>query len=242
MQEIKFLEKIGKGNSSEVFLAKYTSIDSNEQFCAVKIIEKNKNTNEIEILKSLNHPNLVCYINSFHDHDKNYIILEYIKGVDILTWRKSNTDIRDIDCLVDQICIAIKYIHSCDIVHGDLSSKNILIQNIKIKVLDFGESAKESQKKIYTIITPKYASPEIISQKIIHLSKISDLWSSGIILFELITGEAPFKGNTINSIYERILHKKIDFKEYKLSKKHSILLKNLLKKDLKKRKLINNIF
>lgn len=174
----------------------------------------NKFIKEILIISNLRHPNITLYIGSSINYLTNnslkneyYMITEYIgKGslfdhLHVLKLKLTNIEILNI---AYEIAIALKYLHSRDILHCDLKSSNILIDNnSKIKVSDFGLS------KLYNVLkndyegkgrigTPHWMPPEVMLGK--PYTKESDVFSYGMIIWEMIYGEIPYYGLTPNQI------------------------------------------
>lgn len=161
---------------------------------------------EANSLTKLDNPHIVQIYDFGNDHGVPYLIMEYVKGTDLKTYLKEHYPLsceKVID-IMEQILSAVESAHRIGIIHRDLKPQNILIDNYgKVKVTDFGISiaAMESATitKTNTMIgSVHYISPEQARGSII--TKQSDIYSLGIILFELLTGKVPFEGQTAVSI------------------------------------------
>lgn len=161
---------------------------------------------EANSLTKLDNPHIVQIYDFGNDHGVPYLIMEYVKGTDLKTYLKEHYPLscEKVVDIMEQILSAVESAHRIGIIHRDLKPQNILIDNYgKVKVTDFGISiaAMESATitKTNTMIgSVHYISPEQTRGSII--TKQSDIYSLGIILFELLTGKVPFEGQTAVSI------------------------------------------
>ena len=160
---------------------------------------------EIELLKNLEHPNIVKYYNYLKEENHIYIIMEYLEGCTLKQYIKENSGNITEDIargIIKQLLNALSYLHyMCDICHRDIKPENIIFtekgNTSHIKILDFGLSSDsfESKLKMKNCGTLTYMAPEQISSLI--YSKAVDIWSVGIILYMLLN-----KGN--NPFYKKI--------------------------------------
>uniref|UniRef100_A0A914IAN1 non-specific serine/threonine protein kinase n=1 Tax=Globodera rostochiensis TaxID=31243 RepID=A0A914IAN1_GLORO len=176
--------------------------------------------NEVNIFKTLNHPNIVKSFYSFEELSRfsgvKYLVLvlEYVNGGDLETWlnRKTN-DHRllvpeaDIWRVFTQIADAVQYIHKQHIIHRDLKPPNVLLTTEDIvKLTDFGLSRQQNAgSRVQTVCgTPYYMSPERILEE--SYTTKSDVWSLGCILYEMATLRSPFFGekDNISSLMQKI--------------------------------------
>lgn len=159
----------------------------------------------------LNHPNIVIIYDVDEDKDFSYIVMEYLQGKDLklLLEKEIRFDLPRTINIISQICSALDYAHQMGIVHRDIKPSNIILtQNQHVKVADFG-IAKLPHFGTLTqtgsiIGTPYYMSPEQIEGR--KLDGRSDLFSVGVILYEMLTGCHPFSGETIPSVVYKIVH------------------------------------
>ena len=248
----EYISTIGKGSYGIVGLYKDRKVKSMKY--AIKSIKKDffnlnsiENTlKEIEILRSLDHPNIVKYFESYEDENYLHIVMEYIPGESLYNIIKKNNNKKinfkekEIKEIILNLLKVVSFLHKKKIVHRDLKLENILfsIPNdySSLKIIDFGLSSNFTLKKEKFIVgTPYYMSPEMI-EGIYHYK--SDLWSIGVILYSLITGKYPFNGKDKNEVFSLINSGKYNKKNLN-KKNYSIEAKNLIKKiftiDLNKR-------
>ena len=177
---------------------------------------------EIELLKNLEHPNIVKYYNYLKEENHIYIIMEYLEGCTLKQYIKENSENITEDIargIIKQLLNALSYLHyMCDICHRDIKPENIIFtekgNTSHIKLLDFGLSSDsfESKLKMKNCGTLTYMAPEQISSLI--YSKAVDIWSVGIILYMLLNkGKNPFytKGDSPSFLVENINNKEVEF-------------------------------
>lgn len=159
----------------------------------------------------LNHPNIVIIYDVEEENDSSYIVMEYLEGEDLksLLDRQGKVALVRAGRIIGQICQALDFAHQNDIVHRDIKPSNIiLLENDKVKVADFG-IAKMPQLGTLTqtgdiIGTPFYMSPEQIEGR--KVDGRSDIFSTGVLLYEMVTGIRPFDGDTIASVVYKIVN------------------------------------
>ena len=177
---------------------------------------------EIELLKNLEHPNIVKYYNFLKEENHIYIIMEYLEGSTLRQYMRDNSENINEDIareIIKQLLNALSYLHySCDICHRDIKPENIIFTEkddiSHIKLLDFGLSTDsfESKLKMQNCGTITYMAPEQISS--LRYTKGVDIWSVGIILYRLLNkGKYPFynKGDSTSVLIENINNKEIEF-------------------------------
>ncbi|XP_010259770.1 PREDICTED: CBL-interacting serine/threonine-protein kinase 21 [Nelumbo nucifera] len=195
-------ESIGQGTFAKVKLALDTSTG---QYVAVKIIDKkmvmqyklmDQVKREISTMRLLNHPNIVRIYEVIATKTKIYIVMEYISGGQLsnkLSYLKRMTE-QEARKYFQQLIDAVEYCHSRGVYHRDLKPENLLIDGKgNLKVSDFGLSALRKPGDLLSTIcgSPCYASPEVITNKN-YDGAAADVWSCGVILFELLAGYLPF--------------------------------------------------
>ena len=217
----KVLKQLGEGAFGKAFLCEKESDDS---LCVIKqILIEGMNEQEIadalnesNILKKLNHPYIIKYYDVFKSKKPKHminIVTEYADGGDLsekIKERKNkneNFTEKEILDYLTQICLAIKHIHDKKIIHRDLKSENIfLMKNGKVKIGDFGISKifKKKNDEAKTMLgTPFYLAPEILEGKPYDSS--SDIWSLGVILYEIMTFQLPFNANSLPMLTVKII-------------------------------------
>lgn len=155
---------------------------------------------ESEILKSLNHPNIVRILNCFAMSDmKVIIVMEYLEGGELLELLKVKNKFEEnlARLYFKQIVSAVHYCHRQGIIHRDLKLENILVKNEKtVKVADFGISGVADRfNPDADWGTLKYMAPEVLSGKNRLNSTGVDVWACGVILYYMVTGSLPFRGS-----------------------------------------------
>ena len=228
---------IGKGTFSIVKLG----IDrTTGEKVAIKILNKNKILNksdaerverEINILKNVNHINLIKIFKIIEDSENYYMIMEYCEIGELFNYivKKRRLDENESAYYYFQIINGLEYIHLKNIVHRDLKPENLLIYNQNIlKIIDFGLSNFNKNDEFLSTPcgSPYYASPEIIiGQK--YDGNLIDIWATGITLFAMLCGGLPFEGQTNEILFKNIVICKVDYPNY-LSDISVDLLKKIL--------------
>ena len=192
---------------------------------------KEKLRNEVEVLSKLHHPFINQILDNFETDTHFFIVMEYICG-DLLSFiRKRNKLNEQISKMIfKQLIEGLKYIHKKNIIHRDIKLDNILIDTTNtVKICDFGVSRKiEKGQKIYERCgTPAYIAPEIY-KKIGYTGFQSDVWSAGVTLYYILSGNLPFKGTNIHELENAIL-----LGEYKKIKDISYEANDIIDKMLK---------
>lgn len=168
---------------------------------------------EAESAGLLTHPNIVTIYDCGEEHDLAYIAMEYLEGVDLEGYTKKENlfPLRETLHILYQVADALDYAHSKGIVHRDIKPANImrLTETKEVKVTDFGIARITSSSKTRTGVilgTPFYMSPEQIAAK--KVDGRSDIFSLGLVLFELLTGEKPFPGDDMTTVMFNIAKEK----------------------------------
>ena len=219
--EKKYIIKklLGRGSFGRVFLAQnITTLE----YIAMKEIPKTSEDlltdseimDEIEILKNLDHPDIVRIMEFYNTEESYYIINEYCPCGELFEQINNQFSETQIAVMFRQILSGLAYLHSNNIIHRDLKLENILIQEIEksretnedlfiLKIIDFG-TAKifDKNKKAKAIVgSSYYIAPEVINKK---YNRECDLWSAGVILYMFIVGHAPFDGGSDKEIMEKV--------------------------------------
>ncbi|XP_010293467.1 PREDICTED: calcium/calmodulin-dependent protein kinase type 1G [Phaethon lepturus] len=188
-----FMEALGSGAFSEVFLVKQRSTG---KLFALKCIKKSPLTrdssleNEIAVLKKIKHENIVTLEDIYESTTHFYLVMQLVSGgelFDRILERGVYTE-KDASVVIHQVLTAVKYLHENGIVHRDLKPENLLYltpeENSKIMITDFGLSKMEQNGIMSTACgTPGYVAPEVLAQK--PYSKAVDCWSIGVITYIL---------------------------------------------------------
>lgn len=214
----EILEELGRGAMGIVYkgrdpkLGRLTAIktirftDDFDEDQAAKIREQFYR--EAEVVAKLSHPNIVTIYDVGEDLDLSYLAMEYLEGESLETFARKESLLpirRGID-VTAQVCDALEYAHSHGIVHRDIKPANIMIlKNGLVKVTDFGIARATASSKTRTGVikgTPYYMSPEQISG--MKVDGRSDIFSLGIVFYQLLTGELPFGGENLAAIMYQI--------------------------------------
>jgi len=242
MEKYLVLEHIGEGSFGKVYKARR----KNTGFTvAMKFITKHgksekdlKNLRqEIGILRKLNHENIILMFDAFETDREFCVVTEYAQGelFDILQddQRLPESTVQQI---AKQLVKALHYLHSNRIIHRDMKPQNVLIgSNGRIKLCDFGFArAMSSNTIVLTSIkgTPLYMSPELVKE--LPYDGSSDLWSLGVILYELYVGQPPFYTNSIYSLINHIVKDPVKY-PVDISREFKSFLQGLLQKNPAKR-------
>lgn len=212
-------EKIGEGGFGEVFKALHKKTGAER---AVKVIYKTEsddfdfekvNTtirNEFAVVKSLDHPNMLKQYEMFEDEDKFMIVTDLYMGGELLDELEAIGCFQEDDAalLLNHMLTCVNYIHQNNLAHRDLKPENILLEaSMKlddIKVIDFGLAQRTvpGVKFKEYVGTSYYMSPQIVKQ--IPYTNKCDVWSCGVICFLVLGGYAPFDGDEVTEICDRI--------------------------------------
>ena len=219
----EILKLIGFGSFGKVYLANHIPT---KYKVAIKIVNNHKNPNvksKYNILKGLNHINIIKIFDYFEKNDKTYIVLEYISGGELFDQIKNKGPLKqnELSSIFFQLIKILKYLHKKNIYHRDLKLENILLsKNNLIKLIDFGSAIKQQKKlninssKNNLLLTKcgsiNYCAPEIL-KGFKYNGKNSDIWSLGVILYVLSTGSLPFDENNEHELIKKILKCKINY-------------------------------
>ena len=216
----KVLKELGRGAMGLVYLGKDPTI---QRFVAIKTMRldqinrddklqdvKARFFREAESTGRLSHPNIVTIYDAGEEDDLGYIAMELIEGTPLNQWaRKPNLrPVNEVLLTVATVADALGYAHQQGIVHRDIKPANIMFTKDHIvKVMDFGIAKMASSSKTETNIvlgTPTYMSPEQIAGK--KVDGRSDIFSLGVVLFELLTGQLPFTADNVSAVLFSIAH------------------------------------
>jgi calcium-dependent protein kinase len=164
-----------------------------------KLLKDKEVRQEVVLLSSMDHPNILKIYEYFYSNGNIYLILDYCKEGDLLEIIKSRKLFkeREASFIIYQVLLALNYCHSRKMIHRDLKPENIMVTSVEpngqylIKLIDF-DNAMVSHKKVSGVVgSYLYASPEAIDG---DYNEKSDIWSAGVILFLLLSGTLPFFG------------------------------------------------
>jgi len=205
--------------------------------------EKRMFFNEINILKDLDHPNILKMYEFFEDEKRYYIVTDICKGGELFDEivARGKFSERDAAMLMKQVLGCINYCHQNHIVHRDLKPENILLEQSKefdqIKIIDFGTSlvCDDKVKLDEKLGTPYYIAPEVLAKS--YGSKC-DIWSCGVITYITLSGIPPFNGSSDQEIMKKVKLGKFSFADpvwNNMSDQGKDFITQLLTKDQNKR-------
>ena len=168
---------------------------------------------EAQAAGNLNHPNIVGIYEYGEDAGRAFIAMEYVQGRTLsdLLKKKHPFSLADIQTILTGVLAALEYSHRMGVIHRDIKPGNIMIDEAgTVKVMDFGIARIESSEltRTGTILgTPGYMSPEQLLGETVDLR--SDLYSAGVVLYELLTGERAFTGSSFASVIYKVVHNEL---------------------------------
>lgn len=212
---------LGKGKFGNVYLAR----EKQSKFVvAIKVLFKNQIQTaqvehqvrrEVEIQTHLRHPNILRMFGYFHDDRRVYLILEYARNGALYKHLQDQPDKRfnekTVAAYIRDLSKALVYCHSKKVIHRDIKPENILLgSNGELKIADFGWSVHAPSSRRFTLCgTVDYLSPEMV-QGVAHTYTV-DLWSVGVLCYELLVGQPPFDSKEYGTTYKKILSAQMNF-------------------------------
>lgn len=205
-------DKLGAGGMAVVFQAQDTLL---ERTVAIKILRQDFSQDptfrerfrqEAKAAANLSHPNIVTVFDFGLDQQHLYIVMEHLPGTNLkdILKNRGRLSIDETLALMVQACAGIGYAHRAGLVHCDIKSHNLVVSpDQRLKVTDFGiaralASIKPDEKIDYVWGSPQYFSPEQAAGG--APSPASDVYSLGVIMYEMLTGQLPFEGQTMEEL------------------------------------------
>lgn len=240
--------EIGTGGFSTVHEA---TRKSDQTKYAVKCIKKQQIEGEdikllkreIQIMKQLDHPNILKLYEVYEDDEKFYLVMELVQGKELFDKivERGQYSEKDAAHIVRQILSAVEYLHKNDIAHRDLKPENLLsagsAEKEVIKIADFGFSKNFGEEKLMTSCgSPGYVAPEVLTCE--SYDKSVDMWSVGVILYILLCGYPPFYADNAPALFKKIMDVQYDFDDPSwedVSEEAKQLIEHLLVKEPEKR-------
>lgn len=220
LDRYKVLKELGRGSMGVVYLGKDPTI---QRFVAIKTMRLDETDDrdklqevrsrffrEAESTGRLSHPNIVTIFDAGEEQGLGYIAMELLQGTTLKQWsRKPNLlPLEKLIPMLSTVAEAMDYAHQQGIVHRDIKPANIMLTNDDIvKIMDFGIAKMATSSKTQTNIvlgTPVYMSPEQVAGK--KVDGRSDIFSLGVVMFELLTGRPPFLADNVPALLFAIAH------------------------------------
>ena len=211
--------QVGTGGMSDVYKAKDHALG---RYVAIKVLksEFSEDTNFVSKFRTeaqsaavLEHPNIVNIYDVGSENGIHYIVMEYVEGITLKTyiWKKGQLTYKEALSIAIQVGRGIQAAHAKNIVHRDIKPQNIIISTDgKVKVTDFGIARAVSENTIHSDVmgSVHYASPEQARNG--YVSSRSDIYSLGIVMYEMVTGRVPFDGDSTVAVAIQHLQDEMD--------------------------------
>ena len=213
----EIIEELGKGGMGRVYRVEDTKL---KQEVALKLIRpeiaKDKKTierfrNELKLARNIRHKNVCGMFDLGETEGAHFITMEYVRGEDLKSFihRSGQLAVGTAVRIAKQVCEGLSEAHKLGVVHRDLKSNNIMIDKEgNVRIMDFGIARSLEAKGItgtgVMIGTPEYISPEQVEGK--ETDQRTDIYSLGVILYEMVTGMVPFEGDTPLSVAYKHKH------------------------------------
>lgn len=206
LQRYEIIEKIGEGGMADVYRA-FDKVLKRE--CAIKILREDLNNNQIALLRfqreadaasKLHHPNIVQIYDVGETNQRNFIVMEYVQGrtLKTLIQQRGAIEKKEAVFIMQQIAEAISVAHEHGVIHRDIKPQNIMIKaDGQVKITDFGIAMTQGSVQLTAhdsvMGSVHYMAPECARGE--QASQQADIYSMGIVFYEMLTGEVPFKGD-----------------------------------------------
>jgi serine/threonine protein kinase len=214
--DFNIIKKIGKGSFGKIYLVEHKKTKVKYALKAInKLTKKNQKNKkaikrEVEIMYKLDHPNIIKLYSHFEDNEYCYLLIQYIsngEAYDLIQENGKKPNLKLIASIIRDIIRAIYYLHNMEpkILHRDIKPENILIdEKYNAYLIDFGcaNYIRNYFRRSSICGTPEYFPPEMISDN--GYNESVDIWSIGVLLFELSTGKMPFEGDDVRTIVNNI--------------------------------------
>ena len=245
--------ELGKGAMGAVYLGKDPKISRtvaiktmalSQEFEEDELVEvKQRFFREAETAGRLTHPNIVTIYDAGEEHDLAYIAMEFLKGSDLTQYIKADNllPIKQVLSLIQRSADGIDYAHQYNVVHRDIKPANIMWdpETDSLKITDFGIARITDSSKTRTgmvLGTPSYMSPEQLAGK--KVTGQSDIFSLGVMLFQMVTGKLPFTGDSMATLMYKIANEKHPAPESinpDVPRCVSVIINRAMEKDVEKR-------
>ncbi|CAI2168799.1 11740_t:CDS:10 [Funneliformis geosporum] len=246
LDDFNFLAVLGKGNFGKVMLAeeKYT-----KQLYAIKVLKKEfiiendeveSTRSEKRVFQAANrerHPFLLGLHSCFQTETRIYFVMEYVSGGDLMLHiQREQFTYRRAQFYAAEVLLALEYLHKVGIIYRDLKLDNILLTlDGHIKIADYGLCKEEIWWGHTTNTfcgTPEFMAPEILLEQ--RYGRAVDWWAFGVLIYEMLLGQSPFRGDDEDEIFDAILEDEILY-PINMSRDSVSILQKLLTRDPEKR-------
>ena len=203
----QIIEELGKGGMGKVYKANDTKINEKIALKLIKPeISSDKKTierfsNELKFARKIRHNNVCQMFDLNEEEGSHYITMEYVRGEDLkrLIRKMGQLSVGQVIPIAKQVCEGLAEAHRLGVIHRDLKPQNIMVdEEGNARIMDFGIARSITGKGItgagVMIGTPEYMSPE--QGEVKEVDQRSDIYSLGVILYEMVTGRVPFEGET----------------------------------------------
>ena len=220
-EDFAVIKKIGQGITSTVYLiedlfthTQYAAKCINKSYLLSRPSSLSNLINEIEILSTLSHPNIIQLHHIYETSETVNLVLDYLPHGDLHKRLSVQKSFSEEDCarLARNLIETLDYLQSKSIVHRDLKLENIVMtaeNNFSFKVIDFGLAAKCKSKLMGRCGTPGYIAPEVIEGK--EYDSKADIFSAGVIIYISLTGKHPFNASNTLKILDKNFQCWVDF-------------------------------
>ena len=213
----EIIRELGKGSTGTVYVG--CDLRTNAEV-AIKIFDDELSPRDqrrlalqstLERLRQLDHPNLLPITDDGEREGRLYCVMPIIQGRSLNDLLRNEVDLEFGMEILEKVCRAVQYAHNAGLIHGDLKPQNVILtRDGEPRVTDFGfatalERRSDLSKPGVVIGTPYYMAPETVLQPKAERSEASDIFSLGVIMYELLTGRLPFVGRARAELRRRIL-------------------------------------
>ena len=193
--------------------------------------------NEVNILASLDHPNVLRFHDFFQSRNAYHLVTEYLPGVDLYDFVKKRgckLPEEEAGAILRQLLLAVKHCHSKGVVHRDIKPENVFLSpEGKVTLIDFGLAKYTEEKDCDLVGTSYYLAPEMIRGR---YDERCDVWSVGAVAFMMLTTYVPFGGRSRSNMFRKILSAPLRFPaNAKVSNMARDIVRRLLEKDVCRR-------